>query len=176
MQLDFFKTQPEKEVLGDYVVINEIKYRQPKNAHTKRTWCYSELSSKYVIFKTGGFNRFMLDKGNVFPKVVNLETGKEHLSGAVAGTDRGYLDWYFYINSRKKTIKIKCHRLVAEAFIENHDPEYYTMVDHKDHDPLNYQLNNVRWLTPSQNAENSLKSGTMTEEILNYIEHKNKNK
>jgi hypothetical protein len=174
MQFDFFKVQPEKEVLVDCIVLNEIKYIQPKNSHTKRTWDYSNLNSNYVIFKTGGFNRFMPNEGNIFPKVVNVENGKEHLAGSVAGTDRGYLAWYFYNPVRKKTFKIKCHRLVAEAFLENDDPDYYTMVDHEDHNPLNYQLKNVRWVTPSQNALNAVKSGDSTNAILSYIDYKNK--
>ena len=63
---------------------------------------------------------------------------------------------------------------MAEAFLENDDPDYYTMVDHEDHNPLNYQLKNVRWVTPSQNALNSVKSGDTTNAILSYIDYKNK--
>lgn len=43
------------------------------------------------------------------------------------------------------------HRLVAEAFIENNEPEK-CWVDHIDGNRSNNNVENLRWVTPSENA------------------------
>lgn len=37
------------------------------------------------------------------------------------------------------------HRLVAEAFVKNNDPQKYTEVNHKDENPLNNRADNLEW-------------------------------
>ena len=46
------------------------------------------------------------------------------------------------------------HRLIALQFISNDDPEHKTQVDHINHDRTDYHLNNLRWVTPSENYRN----------------------
>jgi hypothetical protein len=46
------------------------------------------------------------------------------------------------------------HRLIAIQFIHNDDPENKTQIDHIDRDPLNNQLDNLRWCTQSENNKN----------------------
>lgn len=46
----------------------------------------------------------------------------------------------------------RIHRLVANAFIPN--PENYPWIDHIDGNPLNNNVNNLRWCTPLMNAKN----------------------
>ena len=45
------------------------------------------------------------------------------------------------------------HRVVAETFIPNDDPERKIFVDHKDSDPSNNHRSNLQWITPSDNAK-----------------------
>jgi len=47
------------------------------------------------------------------------------------------------------------HRLIAEAFIPN--PENKPMVDHKDGNSLNNKIENLRWVTASENLMNRAK-------------------
>ncbi|KAK8884221.1 hypothetical protein M9Y10_043327 [Tritrichomonas musculus] len=48
------------------------------------------------------------------------------------------------------------HRLIAEQFISNDDPEHKTQVDHINHDRTDYHLSNLRWVTPKQNNMNKI--------------------
>lgn len=45
------------------------------------------------------------------------------------------------------------HKLVAEAFVTNDDPEHKIYVDHIDNDPKNNMAVNLRWVSPSVNTE-----------------------
>lgn len=57
-------------------------------------------------------------------------------------------------NKNKKDFKV--HRLVAEAFIEN--PNNYKVVNHKDGNPLNNNVDNLEWCTQKYNSQHSLEN------------------
>ena len=48
----------------------------------------------------------------------------------------------------------KHHRIVAQQFIENDNPEIKTMVDHINHNRSDNHISNLRWCTSSQNNRN----------------------
>lgn len=50
-------------------------------------------------------------------------------------------------NGVKRTVEI--HRLVAKVFIPN--PNNYPVINHKDENPLNNDVNNLEWCTQSYN-------------------------
>lgn len=49
------------------------------------------------------------------------------------------------------------HRLVAETFIEN--PNNYTVINHKDCNKKNNNVNNLEWCTQKHNVRESFKNG-----------------
>lgn len=51
-----------------------------------------------------------------------------------------------------KTFNKKIHRLVAEAFVPNDNPQLNDTVDHKDNDKLNNCVDNLQWLSRADNA------------------------
>lgn len=51
------------------------------------------------------------------------------------------------------------HRLVAETFIENPDPEHNNVVMHKDNDYLNNHVSNLKWGTQSENIRQAFDEG-----------------
>lgn len=58
------------------------------------------------------------------------------------------------------------HVLIAKQFIENDDPEHKIQVDHINHDRSDNHIENLRWITPSNNQRNkSLKNGVKYEFI-----------
>lgn len=69
------------------------------------------------------------------------------------------------------------HVLVAKQFLPNDDPENKKEVDHKNHNPFDYKIENLEWKTSSENQRN--KSGyngkkfIFVDELPNKIEIKN---
>ena len=46
------------------------------------------------------------------------------------------------------------HRLIALQFIPNDDPELKSQVDHKNRNKADYHLDNLRWVSQSENQKN----------------------
>ena len=72
-------------------------------------------------------------------------------------TGRGYLFIFLFKNKQKKRFYV--HRLVAQAFIPN--PNNLPMINHKDENPLNNNLNNLEWCDYKYNGN----YGTVKERI-----------
>lgn len=64
---------------------------------------------------------------------------------------------YPVVSFRKSKTKrlYHVHRLVALIFIFNENPEEKIFVDHINHDRKNFSIQNLRWVTPSENKLNS---------------------
>ena len=61
-------------------------------------------------------------------------------------------DGYIKVELNRKTIGK--HRVIALQFIPNDDPARKTQVDHINHDRADNRLENLRWVTPSENDRN----------------------
>lgn len=95
---------------------------------------------------------------------------------------------YYYVMLSKKGKKtyFLVHRLVAQVFLDkskykcvNKDDNVILVVNHKDENKLNNNLNNLEWCTNKYNVIYSNKKNKINK-ILNYIENsdipeKNKN-
>lgn len=64
------------------------------------------------------------------------------------------------VNWNNKNRKFQVHRLVALAFIPNDDPEHKTQVDHINCNRTDNRVENLRWVTPSENSQHALAVGS----------------
>lgn len=87
-------------------------------------------------------NYYIYDNGDV----MNMQTQKI-LKGSVS--EHGYKYYRLSKNGEKKMFY--AHRLVAEAFIPN--PNNYSIVNHKDGNKLNNNIDNLEWVTYSDNTQ-----------------------
>ena len=101
--------------------------------------------------KIDGFSYEISNFGNVASLNYN-KTGQRRL---MKPTDRGnkYLTVDLWDGDGFGTKQL-VHRLVAFAFVENPDPENYTVIDHIDRNSLNNRADNLRWTDYSGNAFN----------------------
>ncbi len=75
-------------------------------------------------------------------------------------TTHGYKVIDLYKDKKRKHCKV--HRLVAEAFILNDDPENKTDVNHIDGDKSNNAINNLEWCTRRENIMHAFEKGLNT--------------
>ena len=101
-------------------------------------------------------------KINGFPNYSVSNTGKirNDLSGKIKSPIEGatgYLNIDLY--SGGKRTKAKIHRLVGEAFIPN--PDNKPEVNHIDGDKHNNNVENLEWVTHSENIRHAFSTGLM---------------
>lgn len=78
--------------------------------------------------------------------VRNTKTGKVLKGGESKSS--GYRKVSLSVKGSKKTVTREVHRLVAETFLGLHKG---LVVDHIDDNPLNNHIDNLQWITQSQN-------------------------
>lgn len=70
-------------------------------------------------------------------------------------TQQGYKHVTLIIDGKQKRMRV--HRLVAEVFLENIENKPY--VNHKDGNRSNNHVNNLEWVTPSENTQHAVSKG-----------------
>lgn len=104
-------------------------------------WAKIKYEDKETNYSISTLGRVRNDKRNNFLKPC-LVSGYYTVSLAIAP---------------QKTKKYRINRLVAEYFIPN--PENKEYVNHIDGDKLNNVLDNLEWVTPSENSKHAFEAG-----------------
>lgn len=127
------------------------------NSYKHKCWFYyydefhneikNIIKKEYKIIK--GFNKYEISKCG---EIRNVKT-KKILSSTISSD--------YYSNSisdnDKKRHKFRIHRLVALVYLDN--PNNYKIVNHKDGNKLNNNVDNLEWCNHSQNILHAIKNG-----------------
>lgn len=104
---------------------------------------------KQIIVDNLETNYYITEDG----KCYNKKTGK-YLKGQLSNS--GYLNFNLSLTPTNKK-RFYAHRLVAQAYIEN--PENKKEVNHKDGNKLNNCVDNLEWVTGSENQQHAIEQG-----------------
>lgn len=113
------------------------------------------MQEKYKILKDIDLKYAISNFGNI-KNIVTNKILKPEL------TNKGYYRINLSINGIRK--KYYIHRLVALMFLENNDPKRNN-VNHKDGNKLNNNVENLEWVTSSENQIHAIKTGLKPQNI-----------
>ena len=88
----------------------------------------------------------------------NVKSLKRNIILKPSSNGKGYLHIILYKNCKSKVGRI--HRLVAQAFIPN--PENKPQINHIDGNKSNNNVNNLEWVTNSENQKHAFALGLQT--------------
>ena len=110
-----------------------------------------------------GYDDYLIsNKGRVMIKNYRGTGGRRIMSPYGTSQTRNYLQIKLK-NNKGKFDSLFIHRLVAEAFIPN--PQGKKEIDHIDTNPSNNNVENLRWVTHTENMNNPITK----EKILNHL-------
>lgn len=106
--------------------------------HLEEEWRWMELNGTNTRYEISNYGRVRDGSKGIF--ISPVITGKPQ---------------YWYVNLQPNIGKrklVRVHRLIAQAFIPN--PENLSTVDHRDRNKYNNSIDNLRWVSRSQNQNN----------------------
>lgn len=102
-------------------------------------------------------NYIITSNGEVYSDSVIFHQNETPLS--VKQHHKGYIQVRLMTDNGMKQFMI--HRLVAFAFIYNEDPINKNQVNHKDGNKTNNCIENLEWVTPSENMSHAVETGLL---------------
>ena len=98
---------------------------------------------------------------NEFPFTIRKKSNQREINE--------YVESDGYIRVHLNNQKYQKHRLIAEQFIDNDDPVNKTEVDHINHDKSDYHIDNLRWISHSDNLKNRTSNKGVQYAFVNEI-------
>jgi len=149
-QSEFFPQKQLKKDI-DYVDLSTLEDFQ-SGSGGKKDWSFFDLEKdKYICYRTGYTNEHHKDLGPIFPGIQNKEKGK-WIPCKIYESDINYP--IFFIIVEGKTKKLLIHKIVAQCFLVNDQPELKKTVDHKNRDKSDWSLDNLVWASQKNNSKN----------------------
>jgi hypothetical protein len=148
-----------------------VRAREEKLRREDEEWVIKERERQKIKYQQSNFKWIVLEE---FPKYSITNNGfvKNNKTNRVLKNQinsNGYIVLSLFNNDGIKK-KPYLHRLLAKTFIKNENDDA-NQVDHIDRNPLNNSLDNLRWVTNTENLGNRgsfNKTGIYLDELNNY--------
>ena len=114
----------------------------------------SEINENIKLIKNTE-NYYISENGNIYKKYDD----NTYLKKSLKPNHTGYI--YAGIKLNGKMITKRVHKLVALYFVENPNPEKFTVVGHKDNNKSNNTKENLYWTTISENTKKAFDDGLL---------------
>lgn len=144
-----YKKLTNKEI-SDILNISQtsiIRYLNKNGLSRRKTFI---LQENEVLKDIPNYSKYQITN---FGRICKKENNTEILPSF---TPDGYLNIKL-LNDDNKRNTIRLNRLVAKVFIENNDPAKIE-VNHKDGNKTNNRVDNLEWVTPSENQKHAYKN------------------
>ena len=173
MQLDMFEKAISDDV--EYVDLKEVpiyfgdKGRRRQDLTASSAFLASMPEGKYRVFRTGGTHPLPMYEGRTdFPFLMNVKTGK-----ILTPTFSRAVYPAYGLNNGRFSKAIYCHRIFAMAFVANATPVDRYNVDHINEDKLDYSVDNLRWVSMSENLTGVRNSARLSNKKHKYYTSEN---
>ena len=135
------------------------------------------IPDKYYIFPNGGYHYYSqipeehdigIYREKIWPYVVCVSNGVIHTNHQYGTLDqKGYVavrldknvekrPTYSKVRKKYRSVRpqfyVMMHRLVAAAFIPNHNPNEQVLVHHKNECKCDFRIENLDWVTHKENS------------------------
>jgi len=145
------------------------KGRRRQDLTTSSAFLASIPEGKYRVYRTGGTHSLPMYSGRSdFPFILNVSTGK-----VLQPTFSRAVYPAVSLNNGRFTKPIYLHRICAMAFIHNPTPVDKYNVDHINEDKLDYAVDNLRWVSMSENMSNIRNRANKTNSEYKYYSTNN---
>lgn len=101
------------------------------------------------IIDNKDFSNYLINQNG---EIINTKYNNRKVKSFIE--ENGYLTVHLYYDNKNKKF-FKLHRLVAKIFLDNGDKYYNNdnyVVNHKDKNKLNNDINNLEWITQKENT------------------------
>ncbi|CAL6090440.1 Conserved_hypothetical protein [Hexamita inflata] len=123
---------------------------------------YSQSEEEYEEFyPIEDFDNYEITKNGVIRNIKSQKIIKQY-------EDKdGYFIVSLFNEQENKQMSYKVHRLIAQTFIEN--PDNLSVVDHISRNNQDNRIENLRWVTQSNNCKNRKTSNNIKYEYFNEL-------
>ena len=160
----FPELDPFKTIIKNIDYIDASKIPEFKNVVETKNKLRDLPEGKYILFKSGGRNRFLPELGNIFPYVQNMDTKYVYTPTLL----KTYV--VVILKEGETGYTINLSRASASAFIVHPDPDKIFITDHINKNRRDYRLSNLRWTTQSQNlkGKDNSRDGLWDDKVTRY--------